>query len=69
MKMKKIELTNSFHGTKVSAVVPAEWTNEGNGYCWMQIQQAAYTDVRMRRLERRIRRELCAHGCTCGVVR
>jgi hypothetical protein len=68
--MKRLTLTNSFHGTSVGVLVP-DWV-ETQAEAWRRIQTQARcrNGVQAQRTAARIRRALCGtRGCTCGVVR
>jgi hypothetical protein len=69
---KTVELTNSFHNTRIT--VDAKWQDdpgESQGETFTSICAAALQgDEQAKRLEARIRRVLCGKdGCQCGVVR
>jgi len=68
--MKKIILTNSFHGTQVTVLTS---TPGDARETWLDIQYAALGPAPTRAARakyRRVCRVLCGiKGCTCGIVR
>ena len=71
--MTKVTLTNSFHGTRVTVIVPDIYAARGQDEVWQFIQRRAdridATPADKARL-RRVWKALCGYrDCTCGVVR
>ena len=75
--MKKMTLTNSFHGTECVVLVPdgvAATGSEIEAYNWLQGQAErsyyAEDNRNARRVLRRVKNTLCGCAdCCCGVVR
>ena len=68
-RMHKITLTNSFHGTCTTVLVPDSIKDQNDA--WWHIQwQANDGGARERRRLSRVRRALCPHSdCQCGGLR
>ena len=67
--MRKITLTNSFHGTRTNVLVPDSIANQRDA--WLHLQAAANDGgTTERRRLARVRRALCPHSdCQCGGLR
>jgi hypothetical protein len=70
--MKKLQLTNSFHGTEMTVLAPDNWDEREY---WLQVQAYAYglpfgpERTKARNRMNKIRRTLCgSRSCTCGVI-
>lgn len=67
--MKRIKLTNSFHGT--GCYILSDTEEQGNA--WLELQVEAWANPHNKAVKAkmsRVWRKLCGiEGCTCGVVR
>lgn len=67
--MHKITLTNSFHGTSTTVLVPDSVANQRDAWLLLQ-EQANDGSARERRRLARVRRALCPYAdCQCGGLR
>lgn len=67
--MRKITLTNSFHGTSTAVLVPDSVANQRDAWLLLQ-EQANFGGTTERRRLARVRRALCPYAdCQCGGLR
>ena len=68
-KTHKITLTNSFHGTTCTVVVPTDIRDPHEAWLYLQ-ELANFGGATERRRLARVRRTLCPlSNCRCGVLR
>jgi hypothetical protein len=70
--MKKMTLTNDFHNTEVTILVPTHITDMYEAWEWMEEKTQGYPpyDYKLERKFKRVKRALCGvDGCCCGVIR
>lgn len=68
-KTHKITLTNAFHGTTCTVLVPTDITDQREAWYYLQ-EQANFGGCTERRRLARVRRALCPLStCKCGVLR